>query len=63
MPNLIISIFFYIISSIIRAYPSMERFGLIGMIENKKHMEKIEKRSLRNQILKTIMAMDFIQFS
>ena len=54
------NLFVHIISSIIRAYPNMERFGLIGMIENKNCMEKDMKKILKIKFSKTIIAMDLI---
>ena len=64
MSNLIFfNLFVHIISSIIRAYPNMERFGLIGMIENKKHMENIWLKILKIKFPKTIIARDLDQYS
>ena len=58
----LINLFMHALASIIRADPNMERFGSIWAWLSKIHMEKIWK-ILKNQILKTMIARDFYQFS
>ena len=45
----------HVLPSRFRACTNMERFGLIGMIENKKHMEKDLEIMVKNQILNSLI--------